>query len=62
MRDLELLDILAIISLLYQADSNEQLRNQSTNDDILREIKEIASTIEKQNDEMIALMKGILEK
>lgn len=62
MRNLELLDILAIISLLYQADSNEQLRNQSTNDDILREIKEIASTIEKQNDEMIALMKGILEK
>lgn len=58
MRDLELLDIVALLSLYYQMDSNAQLRAQSTNDDILREIKEFASKLTEQNDEIIRLLKG----
>lgn len=59
MRDLELLDIIALLSLFYQIDSNAQLRSQSTNDDILIEIKEFASEITNQNDRIIELLEGI---
>lgn len=59
MRNLELLDIIALLSLYYQIDSNAQLRAQSTNDDILREIKEFASRLTEQNDKIIELLEGI---
>ena len=59
MRDLEFLDIIALLSLFYQIDSNAQLRSQSTNDDILMEIKEFASESTKQNDRIIELLEGI---
>ncbi len=59
MRDLEFLDITALLSLFYQIDSNAQLRSQSTNDDILMEIKEFASESTKQNDRIIELLEGI---
>lgn len=59
MRDLELLDVVALLSLFYQIDSNAQLRSQSTNDDILMEIKEFASELTKQNDRIIELLEGI---
>lgn len=58
MRDLELLDVIAIISLYYQADSNKQLREQSTNDDILNEMKELIGKLIEQNSEIIQLLKG----
>lgn len=59
MRDLEFLDVIALLSLFYQIDSNVQLRSQSTNDDILMEIKEFASELTKQNDRIIELLEGI---
>ena len=59
MRDLELLDVIALLSLFYQIDSNVQLRSQSTNDDILMEIKEFASELTNQNDRIIELLEGI---
>lgn len=59
MKDLELLDIVAMLSLYYQIDSNVQLRSQSTNDDILLEIKEFASELTRQNDKIIELLEGI---
>ena len=59
MKDLELLDIVAMLSLYYQIDSNVQLRSQSTNDDILMEIKEFASELTRQNDKIIELLEGI---
>lgn len=59
MRDLELLDVIALLSLFYQIDSNDQLRSQSTNDDILMEIKEFASELTRQNDRIIELLEGI---
>lgn len=58
MREFELLDLITLLSLYYQMDSNAQLRAQSTNDDILREIKEFASKLTEQNDEIIRLLKG----
>lgn len=59
MRDLEFLDVIALLSLFYQIDSNAQLRSQSTNDDILMEIKEFASKSTKRNDRIIELLEGI---
>lgn len=59
MRDLEFLDVIALLSLFYQIDSNAQLRSQSTNDDILMEIKEFASESTKRNDRIIELLEGI---
>lgn len=59
MRDLELLDIITIISLIYQIDSNQQLRQQSTNDDILNEISDFAEKLTKQNDKIIKLLEVI---
>lgn len=61
MRDLELLDIISIISLYYQIDSNNQLRGQSTNDDILNEMKILISKLIKQNDEIIKLLKETIK-
>ena len=60
MRDLELLDIIAIISLYYQADSNQQLRQQSTNDDILMEISDFAEKLTTQNARIIELLEVLL--
>lgn len=57
MKDLELLDMISIMSLYYQIDNNSQLRSQSTNDDILKEIKEFASQLTTQNAEIIELLK-----
>lgn len=56
MKDLELLDIIAIISLYYQADSNAQLRSQSTNDDILSEMKLLVTELIEQNKQTIQLL------
>lgn len=62
MRDIELLDIISIISLYYQADSNEQLRNQANNDDILSEISDFAEKLTKQNDQIIKLLEILCKK
>lgn len=62
MRDLELLDIIAIISLYYQADSNQQLRQQSTNDDILNEISDFAEKLTNQNARIIELLEDLCKK
>lgn len=56
MKDLELLDIIAIISLYYQVDSNAQLRSQSTNDDILSEMKLLVTELIEQNKQTIQLL------
>ena len=59
MRDLELLDVIALLSLFYQMDSNKQLREQSTNDDILKEISDFAEKLTTQNARIIELLEGI---
>lgn len=59
MRNLEFLDMIALLSLFYQIDSNAQLRSQSTNDDILMEIKDFASKLTRQNDKIIELLEAI---
>ena len=56
MRNLELLDIISIISLYYQVDSNQQLREESTNDDILNEISDFAEKLTNQNARIIELL------
>lgn len=45
MHDFELLDIITIISLIYQIDTNQQLRTQANNDDILMEISDFAEKL-----------------
>ena len=59
MRDLELLDVIALLSLLYQIDSNKQLREQSTNDDILNEISDFAEKLTTQNVRIIELLEEL---
>ena len=59
MRDLELLDVIALLYLFYQMDSNKQLREQSTNDDILSEISDFAEKLTNQNARIIELLEGI---
>ena len=59
MRDLELLDVIALLSLLYQMDSNKQLREQSTNDDILNEISDFAEKLTTQNAQIIELLEEL---
>lgn len=62
MRDLELLDIISIISLLYQIDTNQQIREQSTNDDILAEISDFAEKLTQQNARIIELLEDLCIK
>lgn len=62
MRDLELLDIIAIISLFYQIDTNQQIREQSTNDDILNEISDFAQKLTQQNIRIIELLEDLCTK
>lgn len=59
MRDLELLDVIALLSLFYQMDSNKQLRDQSTNDDILKEISDFAEKLTTQNARIIELLEEL---
>lgn len=59
MRDLELLDVIAMISLFYQMDSNKQLMEQSTNDDILNEISDFAEKLTTQNAQIIELLEEL---
>lgn len=59
MRDLEILDVIALISLFYQMDSNKQLREQSTNDDILNDISDFAEKITTQNARIIELLEEL---
>ena len=59
MRDLEILDVIALISLFYQMDSNNQLREQSTNDDILNDISDFAEKITTQNARIIELLEEL---
>ena len=59
MRDLELLDVIALLSLLYQMDSNKQLREQSTNDDVLNEISDFAEKLTTQNERIIEILEVI---
>ena len=56
MRNLELLDIISIISLYYQVDTNQQLRTQANNDDILMEISDFAEKVTNQNARIIELL------
>lgn len=62
MRDLELLDIISVISLLYQIDTNQQMREQSTNDDILAEISDFAEKLTQQNARIIELLEELCTK
>lgn len=62
MRDLELLDIVAILQLYYQYDSNKQLKEQSTNDDILAEISDFAQKLTQQNARIIELLEELCTK
>ena len=59
MRDLEILDVIALISLFYQMDSNKQLREQPTNDDILNDISDVAEKITTQNARIIELLEEL---
>ena len=55
-QDFELLDIITIISLIYQIDTNQQLRTQANNDDILMEISDFAEKLTNQNARIIELL------
>ena len=59
MRDFEILDVIALISLFYQMDSNKQLREQSTNDDILNDISDFSEKITTQNARIIELLEEL---
>ena len=59
MRDLELLDVIELLSLFYQMDSNKQLMEQSTNNDILNEISDFAEKLTTQNARIIELLEVI---
>ena len=59
MRDLELLDVIALLSLFYQMDSNKQLREQSTNNDILNEISDFAEKLTTQTARIIELLEEL---
>ena len=56
MHDFELLYIITIISLIYQIDTNQQLRTQANNDDILMEISDFAEKLTTQNARIIELL------
>ncbi len=62
MRDLEFLDIIALISLYYQIDTNKQIQEQSTNDDILNEISDFAQKLTHQNARIIELLEELCTK
>lgn len=62
MRNLEFLDIIALMSLYYQVDSNQQLMEQSTNDDILNEISDFAEKLTQQNARIIELLEELCTK
>lgn len=59
MHDFELLDIITIISLIYQIDTNQQLRTQANNDDILMEISDFAEKLTTQNARIIELLEEV---
>lgn len=67
--DLELLDLLTIISFSIQMQNNEELHKQSTNNDILRNLhndieilmednRRLCNTIIEQNKKIIKLLGG----
>ena len=65
-KNLDVLDILTILSFILQLQNNEELQKQSSNDDIMRELEtqddKFFQTIIKQNNQIIDLNKQILEK
>lgn len=65
-KNLDVLDILTILSFILQLQNNEELQKQSSNDDIMRELEtqddKFFQTIIKQNSQIIDLNKQILEK
>ena len=44
------------VSLIYQIDTNQQLRTQANNDDILMEISDFAEKLTNQNARIIELL------
>lgn len=69
MNNLEYLDVITIISFVLQLQNNEQLARQTSNDEILKNLHEdvmlaiednrkLCDKIIKQNEEIIALLKG----
>lgn len=65
-KNLDILDILTILSFILQLQNNEELQKQSSNDDIMRELEtqddKFFQTIINQNNQIIDLNKQILEK
>lgn len=65
-KNLNILDVLTILSFILQLQNNEELQKQSSNDDIMRELEtqddKFFQTIIKQNNQIIDLNKQILEK
>lgn len=65
-KNLDILDILTILSFILQLQNNEELQKQSSNDDIMRELEtqddKFFQAIIKQNNQIIDLNKQILEK
>ena len=65
-KNLDILDILTILSFILQLQNNEELQKQSSNDDIMRELEtqddKFLQTIIKQNSQIIDLNKQILKK
>lgn len=68
MNNLDLLDILNVVSFVLQVQNNDELQKQTSNDEILRKLHEdvmssiednrkLSSTIMKQNEEIIRLLK-----
>lgn len=69
MNNLDFLDIINILSFLLQVENNNELEKQSSNDDIMQELRkqdtllfqkiiEQNETIIKQNNDILSLLKG----
>lgn len=67
--NLDMLDIVAIVSFVLQLQNNDELQKQTSNDEILKRLHEdvmtaiednrkLSAKIMQQNDEIIQLLKG----
>lgn len=68
-KNLDMLDIIAIVSFVLQLQNNDELQKQTSNDEILKRLHEdvmtaiednrkLSAKIMAQNEEIIALLKG----
>lgn len=68
-RQLNILDVVAIVSFVLQLQNNDELQKQTSNDEILKRLhddvmtaiednRKLSAKIMEQNEEIISLLKG----